>query len=89
MGEEGLSDKASAFEGYQVNLDLLRAADPEWRFMHCLPAHRGDEVTDEVMDHPQSIVFDQAENRMWAQMALMTYLINPSAYETMAEMLGV
>ena len=41
------------------------------------------------MDHPQSIVFDQAENRMWAQMALMTYLINPSAYETMAEMLGV
>ena len=89
MGEEGLSDKASAFEGYQVNLDLLETADPEWRFMHCLPAHRGDEVTDEVMDHPQSIVFDQAENRMWAQMALMTYLINPSAYETMAEMLGV
>jgi ornithine carbamoyltransferase len=57
--------------------------------MHCLPAHRGDEVTDEVMDHAQSIVFDQAENRMWAQMSLLAYLISPDAWGAMGDMMGI
>ena len=59
--------------------------DDAWSFMHCLPAHRGEEVTDWVMDHEQSIVFDQAENRMWAQMSLTTYLINQGAWDAMGE----
>jgi ornithine carbamoyltransferase len=49
-------------------------AGPKAIFMHCLPAHRGVEVTDEVLDGPRSVVYDQAENRMWAQMALLTCL---------------
>ena len=60
-----------------------------WSFMHCLPAHRGEEVTDYVMDHKQSIVFDQAENRMWAQMSLMAFLINRGAWEAMGEFMGL
>ena len=57
--------------------------------MHCLPAHRGEEVTDWVMDHEQSIVFDQAENRMWAQMSILTYLYDRESWTTLAEMMGV
>ena len=57
--------------------------------MHCLPAHRGDEVTDSVMDHKQSIVFDQAENRMWAQMSILTYLIDKDAWDVYAEIMEV
>ena len=64
-------------------------ADEKWAFMHCLPAHRGDEVTDEVMDHENSIVFDQAENRMWAQMSLLAYLVDNAAWSAMGEMMGV
>ena len=52
-------------------------------------SHRGEEVTDWVMDHEQSIVFDQAENRMWAQMSLMTYLINEGAWDAMGEFMGL
>ena len=54
-----------------------------------LPAHRGDEVTDWVMDHEQSIVFDQAENRMWAQMSLLCYFISPEAWDAMGEFMGL
>ena len=61
------------FAGYQVNEALLRAA-PDAVFMHCLPAHRGEEVTDQVIDGKQSIVFDQAENRLYAQMALLALI---------------
>lgn len=89
MGEEHLKDKVAAFEGYQVNEEMVGHMDESWSFMHCLPAHRGDEVTNWVMDHEQSIVFDQAENRMWAQMSLMAYLINRSAWDAMGEFMGL
>ena len=75
MGQE---DEAAAreriFAPYQVNAALMAAADPQAIFMHCLPAHRGLEVTDEVMDAPASVVFDQAENRLHAQKALLALL---------------
>ena len=89
MGEEHLKDKINSFDGFQVNEQLVSNMNNEWRFMHCLPAHRGDEVTDWVMDHKNSIVFDQAENRMWAQMSLLTYLVNEEAWETMGEFMGL
>jgi len=89
MGEEHLKDKIKAFDGYQVNEAMVAHMDDAWSFMHCLPAHRGEEVTDWVMDHEQSIVFDQAENRMWAQMSLLTYLINRSAWDAMSEFMGL
>jgi len=89
MGEEHMTDKMQAFDGYQVNEEMVGHMDENWSFMHCLPAHRGEEVTDWVMDHEQSIVFDQAENRMWAQMSLMTYLINRGAWDAMGEFMGL
>jgi len=89
MGEENMEGKANDFDGFQVNEELVKHMDEDWRFMHCLPAHRGDEVTDWVMDHEQSIVFDQAENRMWAQMSLLSFLINPAAWDAMAEFMEV
>ena len=71
MGQESEREvRRSVFAGYQVNRALMDAA-PGAVFMHCLPAHRGEEVTDEVIDGPRSIVFDQAGNRLYAQMALM------------------
>ena len=81
MGEEHLKDKFEAFQGFQVNEELVSNANDNYLFMHCLPAHRGEEVTDEVIDSKNSIVFDQAENRMWAQMSLLTYMCNPIAWE--------
>ncbi len=59
------------FAGFQVNEQLMSAAKPDALFMHCLPAHRGEEVTDAVMDGPQSIVLSQAENRLHLQKGLM------------------
>ena len=82
-------EDSDEFDGFQVNEQLVSNMNDEWRFMHCLPAHRGDEVTDWVMDHKNSIVFDQAENRMWAQMSLLTYLVNEEAWETMGEFMGL
>jgi ornithine carbamoyltransferase len=71
MGQESEREvRRQAFAGYQVNRALMDAA-PGAVFMHCLPAHRGEEVTDEVLDGPRSVVFDQAGNRLYAQMALM------------------
>ena len=87
MGEEGLSDKLGDFDGFQINDDLVSNADSDYLFMHCLPAHRGDEVTDEVMDSENSIVFEQAENRMWAQISILAFLISKEAWETYAEFL--
>ena len=76
MGQEGDGrDRLTPFWPYQVNKDLLAAAAPGAIVLHCLPAHRGEEITDEVMDGPQSAVFDQAENRLHAQKALLAWLV--------------
>ena len=76
MGDEQFAERnAAALLGYQVNAKLMKAAASHAIFMHCLPAHRGEEVTDEVMDGIQSVVFDQAENRMHAQKALLLALL--------------
>ena len=76
MGQEndGL-DRVGPFRPYQVNAELLALADPKAVVLHCLPAHRGDEVTDEVLDGPQSVVWDEAENRLHAQKALLVWLL--------------
>ncbi|MEO2208809.1 MAG: ornithine carbamoyltransferase, partial [Candidatus Poseidoniia archaeon] len=73
--------KSAKFEGFQINEDLVAHADSDYLFMHCLPAHRGEEVSDAVIDSKNSIVFDQAENRMWAQMSLLTYMCNEEAWQ--------
>ena len=86
MGEEHMKDKFAAFEGFQVNEELVSHAQPDYVFMHCLPAHRGEEVTDGVIDSKNSIVLDQAENRMWAQMSILTYLCNNDAWHAYNEM---
>jgi ornithine carbamoyltransferase len=76
MGQEddGL-DRAAPFRPLQVNADLLARANPGAIALHCLPAHRGDEITDEVLDAPDSAVWDEAENRLHAQKALLTWLL--------------
>jgi ornithine carbamoyltransferase len=76
MGQEADGkDRITPFLPYQVNAKLLGAAHPGAVVLHCLPAHRGEEVTDEVMDGPASAVLDQAENRLHAQKALLAYLL--------------
>ena len=76
MGQEAESAaREDVFRPYQVNAELMRAAGPNARFMHCLPAHRGAEVTDEVIDDIQSVVFEQAENRLHTQKALLALLM--------------
>jgi len=72
MENDGL-DRVTPFLPYQINADLLRNV-PHAIVLHCLPAHRGEEITDEVMDGPQSVVFDQTENRLHAQKALLSFL---------------
>jgi ornithine carbamoyltransferase len=67
--------RIEAFRGYSVTKEIMDLAGPNAVFMHCLPAYRGYEVMPEVIDGPQSIVYDQAENRMWAQMAVMYHLM--------------
>lgn len=69
------------FEGFQVNVQLLRNAHPKAIVMHCLPAHRGEEITDEVMDGAQSVVFDQAENRLHVQKGILSALMADEASE--------
>jgi ornithine carbamoyltransferase len=76
MGKERESAKRRIhFQGYQVNQELVSLAGKEVLIMHCLPAHRGDEITDEILDGPNSIVFDQAENRLHAQKAVLESLL--------------
>ncbi|MBU8855799.1 MULTISPECIES: ornithine carbamoyltransferase [unclassified Micromonospora] len=80
MGQEadGL-DRITPFLPYQVNAEMLGHADADVIVLHCLPAHRGEEITDEALDGPHSAVFDQAENRLHAQKALLTFLLEESA----------
>jgi ornithine carbamoyltransferase len=80
MGQEddGL-DRYAPFLPYQVNAKLVGLARPDAVVLHCLPAHRGEEITDEVMDGPHSVVFDQAGNRLPAQKALLTWLLTQRA----------
>ncbi len=77
MGQEHEAEiRERIFRPYQVNRELMSLAAPHAVFMHCLPAHRGEEVTDEVIDSAQSIVFDQAENRMHVQKAILLLLLD-------------
>ena len=73
--EEERQERLTAFENYQINAGLVREAKSDVVVMHCLPAHRGEEITDEVMDGPNSAIFDQAENRMHLQRALLDWLL--------------
>lgn len=73
--EEEQEQRLKAFADFQVNNELMAEADPEAVFLHCLPAHRGEEVSAEVIDGPQSLVFDEAENRLHVQKALMVALM--------------
>jgi len=73
--EDEDAERKRDFEDWRVDADMMRAAKPDAIFMHCLPAHRGEEVTAEVIDGPQSAVWDEAENRLHAQKALMEYLL--------------
>jgi ornithine carbamoyltransferase len=74
MGDTDVSDRRKTLKPYRVDTTLMRRADKDALFMHCLPAHRGDEVTDEVIDGPQSVVFDEAENRLHAQKAILCWV---------------
>lgn len=75
MNQEHKARGHNVFVPYQVNSTLMAKANDDALFMHCLPAHRGEEVTDEVMDGPQSVVFDEAENRLHAQKAIMRWCL--------------
>ena len=77
MGQESETEaRAAIFAPYQVNAELMSQAAPDAVFLHCLPAHRGSEVTDDVMESPRSIVFDEAENRLHVQKAILLMLLN-------------
>lgn len=76
MGQEEESvARNKAFQGYQVNQKMMKVADPQAIVLHCLPAHRGEEITEEVFEGRQSVVFDQAENRLHLQKALLALLL--------------
>lgn len=76
MGQEAEAEKRrQAFRGFQINTEILKLAKPDAMVLHCLPAHRGEEITDEVMDGPQSAVWDQAENRLHAHKAILAALL--------------
>jgi ornithine carbamoyltransferase len=80
MGQENESElRRAIFAPYQVNEELMSLAKPGALFMHCLPAHRGEEVTAEVFESETSVVFDQAENRLHGQKALLLMLLAPAA----------
>jgi ornithine carbamoyltransferase len=81
MGQENeAAERKQIFSAYQVNEELISSAAPHALFMHCLPAHRGEEVTDAVIDSPRSVVFDQAENRLHVQKAILLMLLGGSIH---------
>jgi ornithine carbamoyltransferase len=76
MGDRDGERRHNLLKPYQVDARLMAKAKPDAIFMHCLPAHRGDEVTDDVIDGPQSVVFDEAENRLHAQKGILVWCLN-------------
>ena len=83
MGDEAEKEKRmKVFPPFQVNRELVSLAKPDYIFLHCLPAHRNEEVTDEIIDSPNSKVFDEAENRMHAQKAVMVKLMDAPKYKS-------
>jgi ornithine carbamoyltransferase len=83
-GETEAENRRLAFRGYSVDDKLMKLADPRAIFLHCLPAHRGEEVSDAVLEGPQSRVWDEAENRLHVQKALMAFLMGGSSGGTSA-----
>jgi ornithine carbamoyltransferase len=79
MGDKNGARRHNLLKPYQVNARLMAKAKPDAIFMHCLPAHRGDEVTSDVMDGPHSVVFDEAENRLHAQKGILAWCLHASA----------
>jgi ornithine carbamoyltransferase len=75
MGDGEREHRHNLLKPYQVNERVMRAAAPGAIFMHCLPAHRGQEVTEDVIDGPQSVVFDEAENRLHAQKGILAWCL--------------
>ncbi|QSP96278.1 ornithine carbamoyltransferase [Marinobacter salinisoli] len=73
--EEEQQARERAFKRYQINRELMKLADKDALFMHCLPAHRGEEISHDMLEHPSSVVWDEAENRLHAQKALLEFLI--------------
>ena len=84
MGDEDKTSRYALLKPYQVNGDLMAEAAPDALFMHCLPAHRGEEVTDEVIDGPRSVVFDEAENRLHAQKGILAWCLGAVSSEPSA-----
>jgi ornithine carbamoyltransferase len=79
MGDRDEKRRHNLLAPYQVNAKLMAAAGTDAIFMHCLPAHRGEEVTEDVMDGPQSVVFDEAENRLHAQKGILSWCFEAPA----------
>ncbi len=73
--EEDAKKRLTIFENYQINSKITASADKKYIFMHCLPAHRGQEVTEDIIDGPHSVIFDQAENRLHVQKAVLLRLL--------------
>jgi ornithine carbamoyltransferase len=82
MGDEDEGRRHNLLKPYQVNAKLMAAANRDAIFMHCLPAHRGEEVTDDVIDAPRSVVFDEAENRLHAQKGILAWCLGAVEAET-------
>ncbi len=78
--EEEQAERVKAFADFQINEALMQQANSDALFMHCLPAHRGEEISENMLNHPQSVVWDEAENRMHAQKALIEFLLNANQH---------